>query len=103
MGLYGLKIDDQSIPYIRPQEFGNRTQVRWANLKNKDGRGVSIIADDAVNLSALRYAAEDMDPGQTKKQQHPKDIKLHKNVVLSVDLAQKGVGSCRWLMTCAIQ
>jgi beta-galactosidase len=92
MGRYELPIDSQEIPYIRPQEFGNRTQVRWASLTNAAGKGLEVIADDALNLSALGYAAEDMDAGLTKKQQHPKDVKRQKSIVLSVDLAQRGLG-----------
>lgn len=92
VGNYSLNVDEQLIPYIRPQEFGNRTHVRWASLTNASGEGVRVIADDMLNLSALRYAAEDLDPGLTKKQQHPKDVKQQKSVVLSLDFAQRGLG-----------
>lgn len=92
IGNYSLKVDEQQIPYIRPQEFGNRTQVRWASLRNAQGQGLKVIADKELNLSALRYLAEDMDPGLTKKQLHPKDIKRQKDIVLSLDLAQRGLG-----------
>lgn len=92
MGLYQLQVDRQTIPYIRPQEFGNHTQVRWASLSNDKGEGIEVLADNELNLTAINYLAEDMDAGLTKKQMHPKDIKRQKAIVLSLDLAQRGLG-----------
>src|SRR6185503_16578805 len=46
VGLYSGAIKDQYYPYIRPQESGNKTDVRWAKLTRKDGSGIRVIALD---------------------------------------------------------
>jgi beta-galactosidase len=45
-----------------------------------------------ICFSALPYATESMDPGMTKKQQHPSDLRPDNNVYLNIDLKQRGVG-----------
>jgi len=45
-----------------------------------------------LGFSAINHQTEDLDPGLTKKQQHPTDIKPRKGVFLNIDLKQRGVG-----------
>jgi beta-galactosidase len=78
--------------YIRPQESGYKTDVRWLTLTNGNGSGVRIEGIQPICFSATNMRTEDLDPGLTKKQQHPTDIKPGKGVYLSVDLKQRGVG-----------
>ena len=92
LGDYQLKVSDQVMPYVRPQEFGNRTDVRWLTLSNASGEGIRIDGLQPLSVSALNNRPEDFDPGMTKKQQHPKDVFKRFNVTLAVDLAQRGVG-----------
>ena len=79
--------------YIRPQEYGYRTDMRWLTLTDATGRGLRVeAAGQPLCFSALPLRAEDMDPGLTKKQQHPTDVYLRDNLTLHVDLAQRGLG-----------
>jgi beta-galactosidase len=78
--------------YIRPQESGYKTDVRWLTLTDKNGLGVRIEGMQPICFSATNMRTEDLDPGLTKKQQHPTDIKLRNEVYLNVDLKQRGVG-----------
>lgn len=78
--------------YIRPQESGYRTDVRWFELTNEQGLGIRIEGLEPVCFSAFNMTDEDLDPGLTKKQQHPTDIKMRGNITLHIDHKQRGVG-----------
>ena len=91
MGIWNGKVEEQAYPYYRPQETGNKTDVRWLTLKNKDGRGITVEGAQPLSVSATNNRPEDLDPGMTKKQQHWSDILPRNEVVLCVDLFQRGV------------
>jgi beta-galactosidase len=92
VGEYQCRVSEQECPYVRPQEFGNRTDVRWLTLKSGRGEGIKIEGLQPLSVSALNNRPEDFDPGLTKKQQHPIDVAKRNNVTLAVDLAQRGLG-----------
>ncbi|MFT4093616.1 MAG: glycoside hydrolase family 2 TIM barrel-domain containing protein [Niabella sp.] len=92
MAVYRGDVADQAFPYYRPQESGNKTDVRWCTLTDKEGKGIRIAGSQPLNVSATNYRTEDWDPGTTKKQQHPSDIEPADRVILNVDLFQRGVG-----------
>jgi beta-galactosidase len=91
MGIWKGKVAEQAHPYIRPQETGNKTDVRWLTLTDKDGRGIRIDGIQPLSVSALNNRPEDFDPGTTKKQQHASDIIPRHETVLCVDLFQRGL------------
>ena len=91
-GIYNSKVADQYVPYTRPQENGNKTDVRWFTLTNNSGNGIKIEGLQPLSVSALQNFPEDFDPGLTKKQQHTNDINPRNEVVVCVDLVQRGVG-----------
>jgi len=78
--------------YIRPQESGYRTDVRWFELTNPQGEGLHIEGLQPICFSALKMTDEDLDPGLTKKQQHTTDIKIRGNFTVHIDYKQRGVG-----------
>jgi beta-galactosidase len=92
VGLYNGKVADQYVPYSRPQENGYKTDVRWLTLTNNEGNGIRIEGLQPLCVSALNNYPEDFDPGLTKKHRHINDITPRKEVILCVDLAQRGVG-----------
>ncbi len=91
MGIWQGKADEQAFAYYRPQETGNKTDVRWLTLKNKDGKGIRVSGAQPLSVSATNLRPEDLDPGTTKKQQHWSDVMPRNEVVLCVDLFQRGV------------
>ena len=91
MGIWNGKVSEQAFEYYRPQETGNKTDVRWLTLKDKDGKGVEITGAQPLSVSATNYKPEDLDPGLTKKQQHWSDALPLNMTVLCVDLVQRGV------------
>src|SRR5690606_5809554 len=78
--------------YMRPQESGNKTDVRWFRLLKGDGKGIQVSGVQPIALSATHYSVEELDPGMTKKQLHTYQIKKSRNILLHVDLKQRGVG-----------
>jgi len=61
--IYSGYVEDLIHPYIRPQENGNRTDVRWATITNKDGFGllISDVGGTHLNISAWPYTMEDLE------------------------------------------
>jgi len=92
LGIYESKVKDQYVPYLRPQENGNKTDVRWLTLTDNAGFGLKLEGVQPMGVTALHYASEDFDPGLTKKHRHLNDIFPRKEVVLNVDLFQRGIG-----------
>jgi beta-galactosidase len=93
IGLYTDQVANQYYKgYIRPQESGNKTDVRWMSLTDDAGNGFRIDGVQPIAFTAIDHSTEDLDPGLSKKQQHPTDLPLRKNVFLTIDWKQRGVG-----------
>lgn len=92
LGIYESKVKDQYVPYLRPQENGNKTDVRWLTLTNDSGFGLKVEGLQPLSVTALNNASEDFDPGLTKKSMHRNDIYPRKEVILNLDLFQRGLG-----------
>ena len=93
IGTYTGRVEEQYCNgYIRPQESGNHTQVRWFTLTDNAGNGWMVEGSQPIAFSAIEHSTEDLDPGLTKKQQHPTNLKPRNSVYLTIDLAQRGVG-----------
>ena len=92
IGCYNDKVKNQFYPYIRPQETGNKTDVRWLTLVNGEGTGIQITGVQPIAFSAIHSSIEDLDPGQTKKMLHSIDVFPRKEVYLNIDLKQRGLG-----------
>jgi beta-galactosidase len=93
IGLYNDEVKNQfTWDYIRPQEAGYKTDVRWIKLTNAEGKGLEVEGLQPLSFSALNVRTEDIDPGTGKKQQHPTDIKTTKEVIFHIDYKQRGVG-----------
>ena len=79
--------------YVRPQENGNRSDVRWTALTNgENGKGIMIAAEGTMDMSALHYTSEDIHKTWNDFG-HPHQVPKTEDVVLSVDTAQRGLGN----------
>jgi beta-galactosidase len=94
IGLYNMTIAELFHPYSRPQENGNRTDVRWLSLENENGNFITFYAKENINFSASHYKREDMDSGfqKTKTQAHSEFLKKREEVFLNIDGYIAGVG-----------
>jgi beta-galactosidase len=92
VGLYEGSIESQAHPYVRPQETGNKTEVRWAKLMKKGITLAIYSTDKLLNINALPYSPEQLFPGIEKGQTHAGELILSKNTHLDIDLQQLGLG-----------
>ncbi len=92
IGIYQSTVTDQYVPYTRPQENGNKTDIRWIKLSNEAGQSITFTGAQPLNASALHFLPEDFDPGLSKKSQHTNSLYPHKNVFVLIDMFQRGVG-----------
>ena len=92
IGIYSSKVAEQYVPYTRPQENGYKTDLRWLTLTNDEGKGIRIEGLQSICASALHNRPMDFDEGLRKINRHASDITPRKEVILCVDLAQRGVG-----------
>ncbi len=92
IGTYNCRVDDLGFDYIRPQENGARTDVRYVTFS--DGNTTLVVegTENPICFNAKYNSDADLDPGLTKKQQHPIDIDRRNNVFVNIDLKQMGVG-----------
>jgi beta-galactosidase len=91
IGIYTSTVDEQYFPYVRPQESGNKTEVRWITLTNKKKQGIKITGNIPVEFSALPYSVEDLDPEQDRNQYHSGELTKRKEIYLNIDFRQMGV------------
>ncbi len=92
LGLYRQSVSEQFYPYIRPQETGNKTDVRvWRQL-NHGGAGLEITAAAPFSASALNYTIESLDDGTAKSQSHSQQVAKADLTNLLIDKAQMGLG-----------
>ncbi len=92
VGRWSSTVAAQFHPYVRPQETGNHTDVRWLALRAADGTGLVLAADSLLDATALHYLTSDLDEGDHKIARHPTDLQLRDFVRLNVDYRQMGVG-----------
>ena len=85
--IYSRNIFDFMEPYAVPQENGNRTDVRWMFLSNKNNDGLLIIADSLLSMSAWPYTDENIENSK-----HTIDLRDAGYITLNIDLIQMGVG-----------
>jgi beta-galactosidase len=87
VGCYEGTVDEQYVPYIMPQENGNKTDVRWAALSGADGVGLLAVCRPVLEVSASHYTAQDLSQAL-----HTIDLKRRNEVILNLDVKQCGLG-----------
>jgi beta-galactosidase len=92
VGLYTQKVSDQFYPYVRPQESGYKTDVRWMAVSNRDGVGLLAVGAPLVSASALNVFPEDYEAPRGAGQKRTIDVTPRDAVTFNVDLGQMGVG-----------
>ena len=92
VGIYNQSVAEQFYPYIRPQENGLKTDVRYWKMLNKAGKGLMFTSDDVFSASALNYSIESLDEGLDKDQRHSMEIPLADYTNFCIDKLHMGVG-----------
>ena len=89
VGLWKGSVADQYVHYPRPQDSGNKEEVRRLMLTDRHGKGIRIDAvEDVFSASALHYTAQDL-----YKETHDCNLKPRPEVILSLDAAVLGLGN----------
>ena len=91
LGLYMQTADEQFYPYMRPQETGNKTDIRWWQQTDGNGSGLKM-SSEKFEMSALHYAQSDLDDGDEKDQRHSPEVPKSKFTNLIISQAQYGLG-----------
>jgi beta-galactosidase len=91
-GIYNQAVSKQFYPYIRPQETGNKTGIRWYKISNNQGKGLLIQSNILLSMCALHFYDSYLDDGDRKHQQHSDELKQRKQTQLHVDFIQMGLG-----------
>ncbi len=92
MGRYEQTVSEQFYPYIRPQETGTKSDVRWWQMTDAEGRGLLFVAPKPFYASALHYLTEDLDDGEAKQQRHSGELHERELTCVSLDGYQMGLG-----------
>lgn len=92
IGRYNQRVDEQLYSYIRPQESGLKSDVRWWKQVDKGGRGVMVFSDKPLYMSALNYTIESLDDGVAKDQRHIEFVEKDDFVNVSIDAEHYGLG-----------
>lgn len=92
LGIYRQSVDEQFYSYIRPQETGNKTDIRWWKQLNAGGNGLKVVAEAPFSASALHYTICSLDDGVQKDQRHSPEVKKADLTNLCIDKAQMGLG-----------
>jgi beta-galactosidase/beta-glucuronidase len=88
IGVYRGLVEEQYVPYIFPQENGNKSDVRWATFTNLQGSGLMTLGLPSFNFSAHYYTTQDLDQAK-----HTYELIRRSFITLNLDAAQGGLGS----------
>ena len=91
IGIYSQTVTEQFYPYIRPQENGTKTDIRWWKLFNEEGKGLMFVAEKPFSASALHYTMESLDDGSEKNQRHSNEVVPSNLTNLLIDKVQQGL------------
>ena len=87
VGLFSGSVDAQQVPYIMPQENGNKTDVRWAAVTDDAGHGLLMTGGDLLQVSAAHHTAADLYAAN-----HTVDLVRRSELIVNLDLAHCGLG-----------
>ena len=92
IGVYTDDADNQYFPYIRPQESGTKSDIRWWKQTDATGLGLQVKSCTPFYASAIHFDTEELDDGDDKEQRHSFNLKKSKFTNLFLDSAHMGVG-----------
>ena len=87
VGAYSSTVDGQFVPYVRPQENGNKTDVRWVALTDEGGVGLLAAGIPTLSVSAQHYTMQDIE-----RAEHPHELTRREEIYLNLDYQQMGLG-----------
>lgn len=92
IGVYKQSVADQYYPYIRPQESGNKTQVRYWKVLNAAGKGLLFESNEPMECKSLNYLNDDLAIGKDKAQHHSGDLTPRQFTAVHIGQREMGIG-----------
>ncbi|MDC1105241.1 glycoside hydrolase family 2 TIM barrel-domain containing protein [Prolixibacteraceae bacterium] len=87
MGQYQMNVDQLEEQYVKPQDSGNRTDVKWVQFTNRNGNGFKISSANKFNFDASENT-----PAEIAHAKHPYELKTHEGIIINIDAAHHGIG-----------
>jgi beta-galactosidase len=87
LGVYSRSVEDEYVPYLIPQDYGNKTDVRWASLVNRQGVGLFLRGEVPLNLSCHEFSDDNL-----TKAQYPFQLRETEAITVNLDYLVTGVG-----------
>ena len=81
-------VSDEYVPYINPQEHGHHPETRWLTLTDSRGEGLEVRGDPMIGFGVSHFTAADLTGAR-----HTSELEPRPEVFLSLDLAQRGLGT----------
>lgn len=92
LGVFTQQVEDQYYPYIRPQELGNKTEVRYWKVLAQSGEGLEFFSNEPMECSSLNYLTSDLYRGAVKHQEHSGDLTPRDLTAVHISKRQMGLG-----------
>ena len=92
LGIYSGTVDQLIHNYVRPQENGNRSDVRWAAFLNEEGMGLLITGVPSFDFSLWPWEMESLEETRHGKKRHLFELERSRSLTLNIDYKQMGVG-----------
>lgn len=95
VGRYQMKVDELGFDYVRPQENGNRMDVRQVSFSDGEG-GLEFIGQPLISFGAQRHSPYDYFDFENQIR-HPHELNKHEHLFINIDFKQRGVaGTDSW-------
>ncbi len=88
LGVYSATVDEHFVNYARPQENGNKSDVRWLKVYNPQKRALTLSGNKALNFSLRRFTTKQLNDAK-----HPYELKSNPFTILNVDFEHGAVGN----------
>ncbi len=86
VGLYRSRVENEYVPYLVPEEHGNKTDVRWAALTNESGLGLWMTGSD------VQFSVHDIDQDNLSRARYPFQLVRQPEIQVDLDYRVTGVG-----------
>jgi beta-galactosidase len=87
IGVYKGSVEDLLHPYVRPQDVGNRSDVRWVSFTNAEGFGLKVTGAEVFNFSAWPFTMADLEQAN-----HDYELPRRDQITINIDHQLHGVG-----------
>lgn len=93
VGLYHSTVSEQWTNFVKPQENGNKEEVRWMAISNSDGLGMMFVAPELMSTTVGHWRSEDIYTNRNSRKKHPNEVTFCQPTVVNLDVYQRALGN----------